>query len=99
MAHLVLCIAMHVCLCTARVSLFMPLRIRHCMCGWTCLSGLISIVPPSLRCAVWRSVYGFDMSCIRSKAMGEPLVDVVDKEQIVTNTALIKVGRGGGGRG
>ncbi|CAI5460178.1 unnamed protein product [Closterium sp. Yama58-4] len=38
----------------------------------------------------WQSVYGFDMSCIRDKAMLEPLVDTVDAEQIVTNACLVK---------
>ncbi|CAI7911950.1 unnamed protein product, partial [Closterium sp. NIES-54] len=38
----------------------------------------------------WQSVYGFDMSCIRDKAMLEPLVDTVDAEQIVTNSCLVK---------
>jgi protein arginine N-methyltransferase 1 len=38
----------------------------------------------------WDSVYGFDMSCIRQVAVTEPLVDVVDPKQIVTNSCLIK---------
>eukprot|EP00475_Leptophrys_vorax_P022026 TRINITY_DN29966_c0_g1_i3.p1 TRINITY_DN29966_c0_g1~~TRINITY_DN29966_c0_g1_i3.p1 ORF type:complete len:194 (-),score=10.35 TRINITY_DN29966_c0_g1_i3:76-657(-) len=38
----------------------------------------------------WQSVYGFDMSCIRDKAMLEPLVDTVDSEQIVTNACRVK---------
>jgi protein arginine N-methyltransferase 1 len=38
----------------------------------------------------WTSVYGFDMSCIREMALTEPLVDVVDKNQIVSNSSLIK---------
>ncbi|GJP61967.1 hypothetical protein CLOP_g19084 [Closterium sp. NIES-67] len=38
----------------------------------------------------WQSVYGFDMSCIRDKAMLEPLVDTVDAEQIVTNACCVK---------
>jgi len=36
-------------------------------------------------------VYGFDMSCIRKVAVNEPLVDVVDPKQIVTNACLVKV--------
>ena len=36
-------------------------------------------------------MYGFDMTCIRNVAMKEPLVDVVDPKQVVTNTCLIKV--------
>uniref|UniRef100_A0A2P2HWJ2 type I protein arginine methyltransferase n=1 Tax=Hirondellea gigas TaxID=1518452 RepID=A0A2P2HWJ2_9CRUS len=38
----------------------------------------------------WDSVYGFDMSCIRQVAMTEPLVDVVEAKQVVTNSCLIK---------
>lgn len=36
-------------------------------------------------------MYGFDMTCIRNVAMTEPLVDVVDPKQVVTNSFLIKV--------
>uniref|UniRef100_A0A8C9KWU1 type I protein arginine methyltransferase n=1 Tax=Panthera tigris altaica TaxID=74533 RepID=A0A8C9KWU1_PANTA len=42
----------------------------------------------------WENVYGFDMSCIKDVAIKEPLVDVVDPKQLVTNACLIKV-RGG----
>ncbi|CAL1533718.1 unnamed protein product [Lymnaea stagnalis] len=38
----------------------------------------------------WDSVYGFDMSCIRDVAIREPLVDVVDPKQVVTNSFLVK---------
>ncbi|GAB2227506.1 hypothetical protein Droror1_Dr00009328 [Drosera rotundifolia] len=38
----------------------------------------------------WNDVYGFDMSPIRKQAMMEPLVDIVDKNQIVTNCHLLK---------
>ncbi|XP_045626045.1 protein arginine N-methyltransferase 1 isoform X3 [Procambarus clarkii] len=38
----------------------------------------------------WDSVYGFDMSCIREVAMTEPLVDVVEAKQVVTNSCLVK---------
>ncbi|CAH1787416.1 unnamed protein product [Owenia fusiformis] len=38
----------------------------------------------------WDNVYGFDMSCIRSVAISEPLVDVVDHKQVVTNSCLLK---------
>ena len=41
----------------------------------------------------WDSVYGFNMSCIRKVATQEPLVDVVDPKQVVTNSCLIKVRR------
>ena len=37
-------------------------------------------------------MYGFDMSCIRKVAISEPLVDVVDPKQVVTNSCLLKVG-------
>lgn len=37
-------------------------------------------------------MYGFDMSCIKKKAMMEPLVDTVDQNQIVTDSRLLKVG-------
>ena len=35
----------------------------------------------------WDNVYGFDMSVIKSLAMAEPLVDVVDPEQVNTDVA------------
>jgi len=38
----------------------------------------------------WDEVYGFDMSCIKSIALQEPLVDVVDRNQVVTNTCLLR---------
>uniref|UniRef100_A0AAQ4PCW0 type I protein arginine methyltransferase n=1 Tax=Gasterosteus aculeatus aculeatus TaxID=481459 RepID=A0AAQ4PCW0_GASAC len=38
----------------------------------------------------WENVYGFDMTCIRNVAMREPLVDVVNAKQVVTNSCLIK---------
>ncbi|XP_037070083.1 protein arginine N-methyltransferase 1-like [Pollicipes pollicipes] len=38
----------------------------------------------------WDDVYGFDMSCIREVAVSEPLVDVVDPKQVVTNSCLLK---------
>ncbi|KAM6033129.1 LOW QUALITY PROTEIN: protein arginine N-methyltransferase 1-like [Chlamydotis macqueenii] len=37
----------------------------------------------------WENV-GFDMSCIKDVAIKEPLVDVVDPKQLVTNACLIK---------
>ena len=36
-------------------------------------------------------MYGFDMSSIRKVAISEPLVDVVDPKQVVTNACLVKV--------
>ena len=41
--------------------------------------------------AGWDNVHGFDMSCIRKVAICEPLVDVVDPKQVVTNSCLVKV--------
>ncbi|XP_059361009.1 protein arginine N-methyltransferase 8-B isoform X5 [Carassius carassius] len=41
----------------------------------------------------WENVYGFDMTCIRNVAMMEPLVDIVDPKQVVTNSCLIKIQR------
>ncbi|KAK2082286.1 Protein arginine N-methyltransferase 1 [Saguinus oedipus] len=38
----------------------------------------------------WENVYGFNMSCIKDVAIKEPLVDVVDPKQLVSNTCLIK---------
>lgn len=38
----------------------------------------------------WENVYGFDMSCVKKVAIGEPLVDVVDPKQVVTNACLVK---------
>lgn len=38
----------------------------------------------------WDNVYGFDMSCIRKVAISEPLVDVVDPKQVVTNNCLLR---------
>ena len=44
-------------------------------------------------CAGWENVYGFNMSSIREVALKEPLVDVVEPNQVVTDSCLIKVGR------
>ncbi|KAG7584420.1 Protein arginine N-methyltransferase [Arabidopsis suecica] len=38
----------------------------------------------------WDDVYGFDMSCIKRKAITEPLVDTVDGNQIVTDSKMLK---------
>jgi len=37
----------------------------------------------------WDDVYGFDMSCIKSVAIREPLVDIVDQKMVVTNHCLL----------
>jgi len=34
----------------------------------------------------WDNVYGFDMSCIKGIAMQEPLVDIVDPNQVIAGT-------------
>lgn len=44
----------------------------------------------------WENVYGFDMSCIKEVAIKEPLVDVVDPKQLVSNSCLIRVSPVGG---
>ena len=36
-------------------------------------------------------MYGFNMTSIRSLALKEPLVDVVEKNQVCTDTCLLKV--------
>ncbi|XP_071453939.1 protein arginine N-methyltransferase 1-B isoform X1 [Hetaerina americana] len=38
----------------------------------------------------WDDVYGFDMSSIRKVAISEPLVDVVDPKQVVSNACMLK---------
>jgi len=37
----------------------------------------------------WDNVYGFNMSCIKKLALQEPLVDVVESNQIMTGTAKL----------
>ena len=39
----------------------------------------------------WENVYGFDMSAMKRMAMLEPLVDVVDPQQIATSDCLVLV--------
>uniref|UniRef100_A0A8B9KBV7 Protein arginine methyltransferase 8 n=1 Tax=Astyanax mexicanus TaxID=7994 RepID=A0A8B9KBV7_ASTMX len=52
----------------------------------------VSGISPAYVCVFigWENVYGFDMTCIRNVAMKEPLVDIVDSKQVVTNACLIK---------
>jgi len=38
----------------------------------------------------WDNVYGFNMASIRKVAISEPLVDVVDSNQVVTNSCVLK---------
>eukprot|EP00118_Oscarella_pearsei_P023048 m.271477 g.271477 ORF g.271477 m.271477 type:complete len:180 (+) comp40550_c1_seq21:635-1174(+) len=40
--------------------------------------------------AGWENVYGFDMSPVRTVALSEPLVDVVDGRQVCTTSGLLK---------
>ncbi|CAF1712147.1 unnamed protein product [Brassica oleracea var. botrytis] len=40
----------------------------------------------------WNSVYGFDMSCIKKKAMMEPLVDTVDPKLITMDISKMSSG-------
>jgi protein arginine N-methyltransferase 1 len=37
----------------------------------------------------WDNVYGFNMSCIKQTAIQEPLVDVVDQNQVITGTCSL----------
>ena len=47
----------------------------------------------SHRFTVWDNVYGFDMSCIRKIALLEPLVDVCDPKQIISDSCCVLVRR------
>jgi len=38
----------------------------------------------------WEDVYGFNMSAIKKVALTEPIVDVVDRNQIVTSSCLVR---------
>jgi protein arginine N-methyltransferase 1 len=37
----------------------------------------------------WDNVYGFDMSCIKEMALDEPLVDVCNDQQVISNACKI----------
>jgi len=37
----------------------------------------------------WDNVYGFNMSCIKKTAIQEPLVDIVDTNQVITGTSAL----------
>ena len=39
---------------------------------------------------VWDNVYGFDFRCMKSIALKEPLVDIVDSNQVITKSDCIK---------
>ncbi|KJH49547.1 hypothetical protein DICVIV_04335 [Dictyocaulus viviparus] len=45
---------------------------------------------PYINICRWDNVYGFNMSAIRKVAITEPLVDVVDNAQVVTNNYCLK---------
>ena len=62
------------------IGMFMP--------GWGPLQNLFAFTDDKINW--WDDVYGFDMSCIRNVALQEPLVDVVDRNQVVANSCLIK---------
>ncbi|XP_057711280.1 protein arginine N-methyltransferase 8-like isoform X1 [Corythoichthys intestinalis] len=68
----------------------------HCKSFWAFffffLNSGLNVYPDQIEyvCAGWENVYGFDMSCIRNVAIKEPLVDVVDPKQVVTNACLLK---------
>ena len=59
--------------------------------SWICRFFLFDFYHFFLLISGWENVYGFDMSVIRDVAIAEPLVDVVDPKQVVTNSCLVKV--------
>lgn len=61
--------------------------------GWLRLGGGVTF---TRSVSGWENVYGFDMSCIKEVAIKEPLVDVVDPKQLVSNSCLIRVSPVGG---
>lgn len=69
-------------------SVFFYIALSH---NWSCLRALHKKNSVMLYFPGWENVYGFDMTCIRNVAMKEPLVDVVDHKQVVTNSCLVKV--------
>lgn len=60
-------------------------------CMETSKSQFVNVVFNCFVLTGWENVYGFDMTCIRDVAIKEPLVDIVDPKQVVTNSCLIKV--------
>lgn len=38
----------------------------------------------------WSEVYGFNMSCIKKVAISEPLVDMVQRDQVISGPCLVK---------
>ena len=39
----------------------------------------------------WNDVYGFDMSCMKKIALQEPMIDIVDRKQVVSSSCILKV--------
>jgi protein arginine N-methyltransferase 1 len=37
----------------------------------------------------WEDVYGVDMSCLQTAAMKEPIIDMVEPKQIISNECCI----------
>ncbi len=37
----------------------------------------------------WDNVYGFDMKCIKEQALAEPLVDIAEPQQIISNAVAV----------
>ncbi|KAA6378736.1 MAG: putative Protein arginine N-methyltransferase [Streblomastix strix] len=37
----------------------------------------------------WDNVYGFKMSCLKEEALTEPIVDICDNEQVITNACTV----------
>jgi protein arginine N-methyltransferase 1 len=54
---------------------------------WLC--GLEDIQYREEKLDYWNDVYGFDMSCVREKARGEPLIDVAPYEAICTKDCQV----------
>ena len=82
---------LHVEFHTSRVkALLVPVCFSNTMCSQSAVVCAKDDHVPS--CLGWDNVYGFDMSCIRKVAIQEPLVDVVNPKQVVTNSCLVKVG-------
>jgi len=54
----------------------------------------VCLMSGALRCGLcidWDSVYGFNFAPIKALALQEPLVDTVEKENVVTNACVLKV--------
>ena len=73
------------------VSLGLVGQAERCLWANRWFVDVILLVVSAALLAGWNSVYGFDMSVIGQVAVCEPLVDVVDPKQVVTNSCLIKV--------